>query len=955
MTYIKKLVMKGFKSFPRKTEVPFSSDINIVLGPNGSGKSNISDAICFVLGRLSTKSMRAAKSKNLIFMGTKSASPAKEAEVEMVFDNSDGTFSIEAGEVSIKRIVRKNGQGIYKINGETKTRQDILNLLSQAGIDPNGFNIILQGEIQNFVKMHTEERRRVIEEVSGISVYESRKAKSLKELEKTDEKLKEVNAVLRERTSYLNNLEKERQQALKYKKLQKDEQNYKASIINSDLKEKKKERDRISKDVDKKNKEIEKVKKQITSIKTEIQNYEDKIKSINSKIQQSTGLEQERLNSEIANLRAELEGLKVKLENNQNKISNIQKQKNNLQKQIQDNEAEIQELQKNKKQSYTKTKQEKELQRKNKELEKLEEERKKHYMTKSELKSVQERLQEKNSYLQSYQNESDFLLKQTDKISEGIYDKKTTKGKIDELKNSLEKKKTSLEQLSDREREIEKTFHTNEYEIDRQNKLIDKISKMDVCPVCKNKITEDHVKEIKDETNPQIQKLQSEIENSKQELDKIKEQRKQINDEIKSLNEEISKRESDLTKLSNVEDKKEQVKSLNEKINSTKKEIEELEKRKNYLEKHSNENTDLEERYEKLKMEVQDISTRNKENLDSDISFKQKEIDRARISLKQLQREEADLNEEYTSLSEKRDQKEKTLYQKKNKEQELNKKFQNMISERDSYQKKIREKEQEQSNKQNQVSNLEKELNEININKARIGAEIENLETEMLEYPDAEIINSSKEKLKQKLQKVQDTLSKIGSVNLRSLEVYDEVKKEYDSVKQRVETVQKEKEDILKVIHEIDVKKKRTFMKTLKELNEAFAKNFTQLSSKGQVSLELENRKDPFKGGVGITVKTGHGKYFDVTSLSGGEQTLVALSLIFAIQELSPYAFYVLDEIDAALDKRNSQRLANLLKKYMQRGQYIIVSHNDEVISNATNVYGVSMHDGISKITSLKV
>ena len=117
----------------------------------------------------------------------------------------------------------------------------------------------------------------------------------------------------------------------------------------------------------------------------------------------------------------------------------------------------------------------------------------------------------------------------------------------------------------------------------------------------------------------------------------------------------------------------------------------------------------------------------------------------------------------------------------------------------------------------------------------------------------------------------------------------------------------------------------------------------------------MDDKRDPFAGGINITVKTGHGKYFDVKSLSGGEQTLVALSLIFAIQELNPYYFYVLDEIDAALDKRNSERLANLLKKYMQKGQYLIISHNDQVISNATNLYGVSMHDGISKIVSLKV
>ena len=125
MVYIKKLVLYGFKSFPRKTEIPFTPEINCILGPNGSGKSNITDALCFVLGRLSIKSMRAAKATNLIFLGTKTASPSKEAAVEIIFDNSDRAFSIDQNEISIKRIVRRNGQSIYKINGHTETRQEI--------------------------------------------------------------------------------------------------------------------------------------------------------------------------------------------------------------------------------------------------------------------------------------------------------------------------------------------------------------------------------------------------------------------------------------------------------------------------------------------------------------------------------------------------------------------------------------------------------------------------------------------------------------------------------------------------------------------------------------------------------------------------------------------------------------------------------------------------------------
>jgi len=278
-----------------------------------------------------------------------------------------------------------------------------------------------------------------------------------------------------------------------------------------------------------------------------------------------------------------------------------------------------------------------------------------------------------------------------------------------------------------------------------------------------------------------------------------------------------------------------------------------------------------------------------------------------------------------------------------------------MIKKRDSFQLKIREFESEINNNNNSIYFKEQELNKLKIDLARIMAEIENLETDFLEFKNIEIIKISRDVLIQKLEKTKEILSSLGSVNLRALEVYDSIKKEYDAIKDKIEIINNEKEGILKIIHEIDIKKKKTFLKTINDLNEIFSRNFSQVNSKGQVYLELENKKDIFEGGVGITVKTGHGKYFDVTSLSGGEQTMVALSLIFAIQELKPYSFYVLDEIDAALDKKNSERLAGLLKKYMKKGQYIIVTHNDEIILSANNLYGVSMHDGISKIISMRV
>ncbi|MCK9596002.1 chromosome segregation protein SMC [Candidatus Pacearchaeota archaeon] len=951
MLHIKKLIMHGFKSFVRKTEIPLAPGINVIVGANGSGKSNVSDALCFVLGRLSIKSLRAAKAGNLIFQGNKIAAPSKEAIVEMVLDNSDRVFSIDKNEISIKRIVRRNGQSIYKINDEVQTRQEVLSLLAQGGIDPNGFNIVLQGEIQNFVRMQPDERRKVIEEVSGISVYEMRKEKSLNELEKTEEKLKEVLAILRERTIYLNNLEKERQQALKFKRLEADVKKFKASIIYGDIRQKKKSSEEVTIKISSKNKEIEKERKLISDLRAEIEHLESKISNINSTIQKSTGLEQERLNHEIANIRAELAGMNVRTENFENKISSVVKEKQELQQSVRDNELSIKELQK----PLSSAKNQKDIDAKKQELEKLEEQRKKFYTLKSELKSLKERIQDKKNTLASYTNESEFLLKQIKSISQELFDAKINSEKISQMKSSVTEKKELLENLNKREMALEKISAANEYEIDKQRKLVEKISKMDICPMCKSRITREHIDTMHKEIHQKIESLEKEINNSDKELKEIYNKKNVLNQEIEQINLEISKGSSDLIKLSNIHEKQNQIKSLQEKIDYLKGELSELSKREKNLETLFDENSNIEHRYETTRIEMQEISLRNKDNLDSEISFKTRELERSKISLKQLLREEEDLNSELDDMKKKIEDKEELLEKKKKQEEELVKKFQNMIAERDSLQRKIRDCEIEISKKQNTAYNLEQEMNLLKIDIARINAEIENLETEMLGFPDVEIIKANKVFLSEKLARTQEILSQIGSVNLRSLEVYDSIKKEYDIIKEKTDIISKEKEGILKIIHEIDVKKKKTFIQTLTSINDLFSKNFSQLSTKGQVFLDLEDKKEPFNGGVNIIVKTGHGKYFDVKSLSGGEQTLVALSLIFAIQELKPYYFYIFDEIDAALDKRNSERLAELLKRYMQKGQYIVITHNDEIIANSTNLYGISMHDGVSKIVGLRV
>ena len=168
--------------------------------------------------------------------------------------------------------------------------------------------------------------------------------------------------------------------------------------------------------------------------------------------------------------------------------------------------------------------------------------------------------------------------------------------------------------------------------------------------------------------------------------------------------------------------------------------------------------------------------------------------------------------------------------------------------------------------------------------------------------------------------------------------------------------MKEEKEDVLKMIDEVESRKTSTFMKSFSKINSNFESIFSQLTTKGTAHLILENPEKPLEGGVQVMVKIAHNKFLDIKSLSGGEKTLTALAFIFSIQDHDPAPFYLLDEVDAALDKKNSEKLSEIIKKYSQKAQYIVITHNDSVISGADKLYGVSMHkDGISHVVSLKI
>ncbi|MBW2966762.1 chromosome segregation protein SMC [Candidatus Woesearchaeota archaeon] len=1164
MTRINKLVMYGFKSFARRTELVFDNSFNCVLGPNGSGKSNILDALCFVLGRMSVKSLRAEKAANLVYNGGKTKKPMKQAEVSIYFDNSEQTFPTEDPYVKITRIVKHDGQSLYKINDKKRTRQQILDLMSVAKIDPDGYNIILQGDIVRFTEMHPEDRRMLIEEISGISIYEEKKQKAMRELEKVEERLKDANIILTERNTYLNELKKDRDQALKFKDLKSKVNENKASYLYIQIDKKEKEKEHLNQRIQVEQDKLNQIKSKIDEIKQVIENKKEEINNINKEIEEKGEKEQVEMQRSIEQLKVKLATNKTRIENCRNEIDKIFLRKNQLEKDLKELDNQIQELNSkkkelNEKKNYIEEERKKivnsieEFKKKNeidnvteiekgidqidkdavekqKEIEELrgkeqdllrkedvlnlqintvdekikkvkqvEEEHKEQI---EQIKKLKEDFKKSILELNKRLNESSILAQQISEnkrklagAEEELAKLKTRIASIKEnisgniaLKNILEQKNKikgiygTITELADVDSkyssalEIAAGPRLNSVIVDsdkvavecikylKKNKLgivtflpLNKIKPKSVEEAKKyvdekgvygiavdllsydkkfekvfsyvfgNTIVVDNIdtarkigvgnvrmvtidgdlvelsgamqggyrlkrkkgmsfqaknmvqgereqKKAIDELEDTISVLEKRQEENDKVIEKLREEKASLEGEIikqeKSLHLEKGDLEADENTKQELQKELEIIEegkgNLNSQIDEVNKGLTQVKIKKQQLRNRINEL-----RNPALLAELNAFEDKKKEfdenlmQIDSDIRNITIQIndmklpEKAKIGdiLKQQAKEEEGFNGEIKGLNEQIQNDKKSLAEKEEKAQEFYTKYKELFVERTKVNDDIQKEENKIDGLREESKEIEIKMNKVSLVNAEVNAKLAGLKEEFQQYEGVQINKEkSEEELKKDIQKFERMVNDMGNVNLRALEIYDEIEKEYQGLLEKKDKLESEKGDVLEMMGEIEGKKKELFMRTFDIVNENFKRIFSALSTKGEASLVLQNEENPFEGGLNIRVRITGKKFLDIRSLSGGEKTLTALAFIFSIQEYEPHSFYILDEVDAALDKHNSEKLSGLIRKYVEKAQYIVISHNDAVISEADNLYGISMNEhGISQVTSLKI
>lgn len=485
--YLKRLELQGFKSFADKTILEFKPGITSVIGPNGSGKSNISDSIRWVLGEQSIKSLRGAKSEDIIFAGTQNRKSLGFAEASIVIDNSDGKLPIEYSEVTVTRKIYRSGETGYYINKVPCRLKDILELFMDTGIGKDGYSIIGQGKIDEILSNKSEDRRHIFEEAAGIVKYRVRKAESEKKLEQTKLNLLRINDIISEIESNIDPLKMQAEKAKQFLDLREELKNIEVGLFLYNIESYKEKLEQIVKDIEimenHKQEEVEKqekLQKNKDDLKIAIDNLTSKIEEV-----QNLGFESsnkiEKINSEISISKERI------INNNQNE--------ERIKNEIKECEERIEELEEEKKQKVekkdslfsNKEKFEKELDEKQEELKRIMEKMSTKELEiegkKQLLEKYTDEKYEKSSNINAqdvnYQNiqkrQNNLKLEISEVISEldGQRDtKQELSSKFFEIENKRSKLVNEIEEVSKQKQECENKI--NEFDISI-NKIVDEM------------------------------------------------------------------------------------------------------------------------------------------------------------------------------------------------------------------------------------------------------------------------------------------------------------------------------------------------------------------------------------------------------------------------------------------------------------------------------------------------
>ena len=976
--YLKEIVASGFKSFADKLNIKLDDKITCIVGPNGSGKSNVVDAVRWVLGEQSVKSLRGDGSmSDVIFSGSKSRNPLNVASVELIFDNSDHYLKIPYTDISIKRKVYRSGENEYFLNGEKCRLKDILNLLLDSGVGKESFNIISQGEVDKILSNSPYDRRVIFEEAAGILKYKKRKEEALRKLDRTHNNLDRVNDIINELELQVEPLKEQSKKAKEYVDTKEKLTNLEVALIahdleflNEELEEAKQQKEKLSEEIMKISTDTSKN----DALSIESQNrkeyLEKELDSINKKLLTVTE-EVEKINGE-KKLLQERKTQENKDDEVANKIRLLLEKKGNIEKEIELlklNSKNLSDSIDSMNKSLLDAKQAFDKASNQKNMEQLEYSR-----LDRELITINHKIDSLTLELEnggSIPNSVKEVLRA--KELTGIY---STIGDVvntkDDYLKALDMALASSKSFvitKDEASAISAVKYLKDNKLGRATFFPITVIKpryVDAVTLNNIKTSNDFIGILADlvETDDKYRDIiynqlgtvlvSSDI-NSANRLSKLVANRYKIitlDGDVIHVGGSISggstykskslislKYEIEHLKIKQERYKKELVEK-NTLLGSLSKNQEEINNK--YLELSRKKVVETEKLTNYKALEENNLKT-----LDDIL----KELD----SYKSIKDNTITLLEEelIKNYNDKVLLKEKLILESKNINKEL-----------DELKLKIDEQQALEKLKNSNLRSLEKDANDIEIKITKTEIKMDNMlntlnEEYSLTYEKAKsdyVLELDSEEARSKVSTYKAIIKRIGMVNLDSIEEFERVNTRYQFLTSQKEDLLKAEDTLLDIMNEMDDVMKDEFSNTFQKIREEFKHVFKELFGGGNADLTLTNPEDLLTTGVEIVASPPGKKLTTISLLSGGEKTFTAISLLFAILNVKTVPFCLFDEVEAALDEANVEAFGKYLNHYKDRTQFLIITHKKKTMEFADTLYGITMQEsGVSKLVSVKL
>lgn len=919
--FLKSLEIYGFKSFADKVNLEFSDGITSLLGPNGCGKSNIVDAIKWVLGEQSTKTLRAGRMEDVIFNGTDTRKPLQVAEVSLVISNEERHLGIEEAEVEIKRRIFRNGESEYYLNRNRVLLKNIRELFYDTGVGKSAYSILEQGKIDQILSSKPEDRRYIFEEAAGISRFKVQSIEAERKLAKTDENILQVETILKEVKRNYETKKNQAAKAISYRNLKKEQFTLEVDVQLSTLKSYLLLRESKIEQKERHERDYEAQKGSLSNCDQEIEQMQDQLRTL--------GSERITMQTELQRLDEAIKGKADKLDLLTQRFRDFLQQKDQaasrsqvILEHIERDTSEIdQKLDEMADIDASVVQLEEEMARNQKALDASRAMLLGHNEEIAGLEAKNLRLDETLEELSLRIKElTDIIVIQLEeKLKQSGYNLQKKQAARADLVEGIEHVKKTLEEQMQFLKQLTHTALSSQDLVERQIQFHQSLgialgriqtlfqtyeamqpSFLDELISPEGTISEKH------RLDDRMLSIRKQVQSNRERIAYLREENVRLSQEIERYQDSIGDQKVAMNQL------------LSQKSAA-----------KEWVSKLQRSVTEQEYQY-KDALKLAETAQERIYETQEDIRSVEGEVKESKSRIASLN---ADLKELILVIEEQSNQ----IRAKQNQKNERYEELQNLRSEKEK---------------------LELQIDQLASNVASLytnffdnyGKSLKEFEGRMSEET-ADI-----PVLKARLDEVRKSIDGMGYINQMAEEEFGEVKEQYDFLTKQLDDLNKAKADLDSVVLQIKSRSEELFLASYKQISQNFQEMFRRLFGGGRAELTLVDPQNVLESGIDILAQPPGKKLTHLALLSGGERSMTAVALLFATYLVKPSPFCILDEIDAALDDRNIGYFLSVLEEFARKSQFIIITHNKHTVMGSQTLLGVTqMEAGVSTMVSYRI